>query len=157
VHPGKRIALAVLLLPVAELVAFLVVAWAIGFLAAIGLAVLTSLAGAAVLRYAGASQIARLRTAVNDNGVAGFQASGGGLLVVLAGLLLLIPGFITDALGALLLLGPIRTWLNATVGRAARRGNRRTRTDEVIDLDRDDWRQLPDTDLPPPTQPPRDR
>jgi UPF0716 family protein affecting phage T7 exclusion len=61
---GKKIAIALLLLPLAELVAFGLVAWAIGLMPALGLMVLTSLAGALVLRRAGRGPMAGLRAAL---------------------------------------------------------------------------------------------
>src|SRR5215471_20331634 len=100
-HLGKRIALGLLLLPVGEVVAFLLVAWAIGTLPAIGLMVLTSLAGALVLRGAGRGQIAQARAAWRasqhrtQHPSPGGSPVGPGVVLGLAGILLVLPGFIT--------------------------------------------------------------
>ncbi len=56
-----------------------------------------SLAGALVLRHAGGNHIARMRVAMADGGFTALQADGPGGLILLAGILLFIPGFITDA------------------------------------------------------------
>ena len=53
-----------------------------------------------MLRRAGRGGIARFRVAVADTDVAGIQANTGGFLTVLAGLLLFLPGFLTDLVGA---------------------------------------------------------
>jgi len=67
-----------------------------------------------------------------------FQAAG----MVFAGLLLIIPGFITDAMGALLLIGPVRMAVGAmiaknatlhTAGMGAGFGQKRSNEDDIID------------------------
>jgi UPF0716 protein FxsA len=147
---GKRIAIALLLLPAAEVVAFLLVAWAIGFLPALGLMVLTSLAGGLVLRHAGRGQIAHLRVAMRNHGVTEVAGHAGSIMFALGGILLLLPGFITDLLGAGLLVAPVRRWLGATIGRAMGATKRPTGPGSVIDLAPEEWRPVPDQELPKP-------
>ena len=141
---GKKIAIALLLLPLAELVAFGLVAWAIGLLAALGLMVLTSLAGALVLRRAGRGQMAGLRTALRRHEATEAATGSAGFMVALGGILLLLPGFITDLAGACLLIGPVRRRLGAAIGRAIARRRPRTGAGAVIDLTADEWRPVPD-------------
>lgn len=82
-----------------------------------------------------------------------------GVLVVVGGLLLIVPGFITDALGAPLLLPPTRALIERFVARRLQSGGfgrwgrfirRRTQPDArqeydvegtAVDVD-GDWRQL---------------
>ena len=149
---GKRIAIALLLLPAAEVVAFLLVAWAIGFFPALGLMVLTSLAGGLVLRHAGRGQIAHLRVAMRHHGVTEVAGQAGSLMFALGGILLLLPGFITDIVGAGLLVGPVRRWLGATIGRALAGTQRQSGPGSVIDLAPDEWRPVSDQELPKPDQ-----
>lgn len=141
---AKWLLLALLALPLAELAVFIAVASAIGFLPAVGLVLATSFAGALVLRHAGGSHIARVRTAWDDGSFTALQADSSGALVLLAGILLLIPGFITDVLGLLLLLEPLRRGLGAALGR----GGPSARTDGVVDLPPEEWRRIPDPALP---------
>jgi UPF0716 protein FxsA len=71
------------------------------------------------------------------------QADGTGGLVLLAGFLLLIPGFITDVAGLLLLLAPLRRALvGAFVG-----GKPPQASDGVVDLEPEQWRRVPDQAL----------
>ena len=151
---GKRIAIGLLLVPVAEVITFLLVAWAIGFLPALALTVLTSLAGCLVLRHAGRGQLSRLRGAVDSAGTASFAASGTSLMVALSGILLLLPGFITDLAGALLLVPQVRRRLGATIGRAIDAtiggAGRGAPAGSVVELDRREWREVPDRELPKP-------
>ena len=143
---AKWIIAAILLLPLAEIVAFFVVAALIGFGAALVLMLATTLAGFLVLRRAGRAGIARFRVAVADTDVAGIQADASGLLTVLAGLLLFLPGFLTDLIGVALLIGPVRRWCGRSFRRWARRRNPSDRS--TIDLAPGEWQQVPERELP---------
>ncbi len=140
---AKWLLLALLALPVMELAAFVAVAAAIGLLGALVLVGATSLLGALILRHAGGSHIARMRVALGEGSFTALQADGSGGLILLAGILLLIPGFITDALGLLLLTAPLRQALSAAV----RRGQP-ARADGVVDLPPEQWHRVPDPELP---------
>ena len=74
----KCIIIAILLLPLAEIGAFILVAAILGLGVAFLLMLATTLAGFQVLRQAGRGSIARFRVAVADSDVAGFQAHTGG-------------------------------------------------------------------------------
>jgi UPF0716 protein FxsA len=148
-HLGKRIAIALLVLPIAEAAAFLAVAWAVGLWPALALMGLTSLAGGLVLRATARSQMARLRAALRDGVMPEGSSQGGGLFVGIGAILLLLPGFITDLVGAGLLVGPVRRRLGATFGRAIARGGPQAGSPPVIDLAPDEWRQTPERGRPP--------
>ena len=141
----KWIILAILLLPLAEIAAFILVAVMAGLGWALILMLATTLTGFLVLRWAGRGRIAHFRVAVADTDIAGIQANAGGFLTVLAGLLLFLPGFLTDLIGAALLIGPVRRWC----GRAFRRWVRRQNPGDpsVIDLAPGEWEQMPDPKL----------
>jgi UPF0716 protein FxsA len=141
---AKWLLLAVLALPVMELAAFIAVAAEIGLLGALALVAATSLAGALILRHAGGNHIARMRVALDQGSFTALEADGTGSLALLAGILLLIPGFITDALGLLLLVAPLRR----SLGAALRRGEPGTRGDGVVDLAPEQWHRVPDPELP---------
>lgn len=140
---AKWLLLALLALPFMELAVFIIVAEEIGFLSAMMLIIVSTMAGAMVLRHAGGSHIARMRVAVGTNNFTSLQADGPGTLTLLAGILLLIPGFITDFLGLLLLLAPLRRALAALFGLRARPAP----SDGVVDLGREQWHQVPDPAL----------
>jgi UPF0716 protein FxsA len=143
----KWIILAILLLPVAEIGVFIVVAAVLGLGWAFTLLLATTLAGFWVLRWAGRGGLARFRVAVADSNVTGIEANTGGFLTVLAGLLLLLPGFITDVIGLLLLIAPVRRWCSAAFRRAVRSRNRAAGRTDVIDLEPKEWRQVADREL----------
>lgn len=145
---AKWLLLAFLALPFAELAAFVAVTAVIGFLWALLLVVATSLAGGMLLRHAGGNHIARMRVAMADGNISALQADGTGSLVLMGGFLLLIPGFITDAIGFLLLLAPL--------GAALRRGSPARSPDGVVDLEPEQWHRVPDPSLPRQDDPRRD-
>jgi UPF0716 protein FxsA len=138
-----RIAIILLLLPAAEFLAFLLVAWEIGFFPALGLILFTSLAGVLVLRRLNGGQFAQFRRVWRERQVNETALQGGGLLVATGAILLLLPGFITDLMGAMLLVPPFRRGVGAALGRALQP---RRHPDEppAIDLAPTEWRALPD-------------
>lgn len=140
---AKYLLLAVWMLPVAELAAFIAVAAAIGFLWALTLVVAGSFAGALILRHAGGNHIARMRVVMNEGSFTSLQADSAGLTTLLAGFLLLIPGFITDAAALLVLIAPLRRALASAIG-----GGRPPPTpDGIVDLEPEQWHRVPDKAL----------
>jgi UPF0716 family protein affecting phage T7 exclusion len=66
-----------------------------------------------------------------------------GLATLAGGILLVLPGFITDVVGALLFVPPFRRWVSATISRALRK--RRAGADpSVIDLTPEEWHHVAD-------------
>jgi UPF0716 protein FxsA len=136
-----------LLLPFAEIAVFVAIGLKIGFLATLALMVLTSLAGMAVVKNAGRKEVERVRTALGDRVLTRVEIDGPGFLTVLGGFLLILPGFITDFLGLLLLLPGIRRLIHATLRRAVGDAGRRAGDPQVVDLEADQWRRVPDEQI----------
>ncbi len=145
---AKWLLLAIVALPIAELVVFIMVAASIGFGLALLMVLATSFAGGLLLRHAGGNHIARVRVALNQGlnqaSFTALQADSTGAATLIAGFLLLIPGFITDVLALLLLISPLRRALAApfTGVRPA------ARADGVVDLEPEQWQRVPDPVLP---------
>ncbi|MBD1387849.1 FxsA family protein [Neiella sp. HB171785] len=99
--------LLILLVPIVELTVLIQVGSQIGALSAIGLTVLTAIVGLSLVRSQGLSVMQRAQQNMAQGQTTAPEVIEGGMLAF-AGLCLLIPGFITDALGALLLLPPLR-------------------------------------------------
>jgi UPF0716 protein FxsA len=110
-------ALFVLLLgvPLIEIYVLIQVGRAIGAGATILLLILTALAGAWLLRAQGLRTIARVQEAL-ARGELPAQALLEGLVLVLTSVLLLTPGFVTDAIGFLVLLPWVRQALARRLG-----------------------------------------
>jgi UPF0716 protein FxsA len=143
-HPVKAIALGVLAWPAAEIVAFFGVVATIGFANAIILILMTSMAGLFVLRHFSSS--ARVET---PRGFIAASAWRGGVGPGLGGIFLLIPGFLTSALGLVILFPLSRRWLLARFQRLFA-DRPRPADPGVIDLAPSEWRPLPGDKLPPP-------
>jgi UPF0716 protein FxsA len=145
---AKWLLLALLMLPLAELAAFIAVAAAYGLLTALGLLLAGTLAGVLVLRQAGGNHIARVRVAMNQGLQQGtftsLRADGASGLILIGGILLVIPGFITDFFGLLLLAGGLWRSVSFALGSSAPP----RRTDGVVDLGPEQWHRVDDPALP---------
>lgn len=97
-------------LPLIEIYFLIQIGGEIGALPTIGLTVLTAIIGTALVRHQGFGVIARVRQA-SDRGELPALDLFDGALLLLAGLFLLLPGFLTDAVGFLLLVPPVRLWM----------------------------------------------
>ena len=106
---------AVLSLPVMEIMVWIKVAELIGAGPTILLSILSFLAGMAILRRQGLAMLLDARTRM-ERGELPLQAAFDGVCLTLAGVLLAIPGFLTDILALLLLLPPVRRGLRRWVG-----------------------------------------
>jgi UPF0716 protein FxsA len=142
---------ALLALPLAELAAMIAVALTVGWLWTVAACLVTSVAGAILLRRSGRTHLDRFLAAMGRDGLGAIHLESPGLPALLGGILLLIPGFITDVLGALLFLPAFRRWARGRIARSrgdshsTGRNARGGRT--VIDLSPEEWRHLPDRPL----------
>lgn len=108
-----------IVVPIAELYVIIQVGQAIGALPTIGLLVLDSVLGSWLVRSQGRAVWLRFRTALAV-GRPPARETIDGALVIVGGALMLAPGFITDAFGALLLLPPTRAVVRRGILRNAR-------------------------------------
>ena len=102
--------LLVLATPFIEIALFIKVGQWIGVLPTIGLTLLSTMAGLAIVRAQGLSNLMAIQRAMGRQ-----ELPFGGVIhavfIALAGFLLALPGFFTDGIGLLLLIPPVRTWL----------------------------------------------
>lgn len=105
---------------VVELAVLIAVGHAIGILATIGLLILSSLLGAILLRREGSRTLAAFMAAVRTRRPPHRELVDG-MLIAAAGVLIVLPGFVSDGLGLLLLLPPIRALVRRRVLRSASR------------------------------------
>ncbi len=102
--------------PFAEIYVLLQVGHAIGVVNTLGLLILISVVGAWLAKREGLGVLRRMQRSVDSGRVPGTELVDG-FLILLAGALMLTPGFLTDILAILLLLPPVR----AVVRRELRR------------------------------------
>jgi UPF0716 protein FxsA len=143
-------------LPLIEIAAFVVVGSKIGVLSTIALVILSSLAGSILLRAQGFGAMQRIRAELEAGRDPGRELAHG-FMIVVAGVLLLIPGFVTDVIGLLLFIPPVRdlAWrflkrrlvvTSLGTGFGGFRTNRHR--GPTIDLDAEDFSRAPDPDSP---------
>lgn len=108
-------------LPIAEVYTFATVGDKIGGLATVGLCVLTAVVGIAIVRMQGFIALTRAQQTLNQGAMPVVEVFTGVCLLI-AGVLLAVPGFVTDTMGFLLLLPPVRLALLALVARQVREG-----------------------------------
>lgn len=96
-----------LALPFIEIAGFVVVGREIGALATVGLVMLSAVVGSVLMRLQGFGVIARIRRDIAAGKNPGRELAHG-VMILVAGILLLIPGFVTDIFGLLLFIPPIR-------------------------------------------------
>ncbi|MCP8886732.1 FxsA family protein [Devosia sp. XJ19-45] len=114
---ARLIALSFLLLPLVEIALFIVVGRAIGLFPTLALIILAALAGGLLLRQQGLGVIARLRANVGAGTIPG-RTMFDAMLIGVAAVLLVLPGFLSDIVALALLVPPLRHWLfNALAGR----------------------------------------
>ena len=94
-------------IPIAEIYLMLEIGGTIGVIPTVGLVVFTAVAGAALVRAQGFSTIALVRRSL-EAGEVPAAAIIEGILLLVAGALLLTPGFLTDAVGFGCLIPPLR-------------------------------------------------
>lgn len=113
---GPVILVIVLGLPIAEIAGFVVIGGRIGVLATLAWVILAAALGLGILRLQGMATAFQLRAALSRNEVPG-RALFDGACIALAGLLLILPGFVSDALAVPLLVPPLRGALFGLIAR----------------------------------------
>ena len=109
--------------PIIEIGLFIEVGGRIGFWPTIGVVILTALVGSTLLRQQGLATLKKAQASL-DQGQFPIDVVFDGLCLVIAGALLLTPGFFTDAIGLLLFVPPFRMFLRNAVARIlAERGH----------------------------------
>lgn len=107
-----------LLVPLIEIALFIQVGGLIGLWPTLGIVVATALAGTWLVRREGLKALADLRRSFETLGNPGVPLAHGAA-ILLAGALLLTPGFFTDTLGLLLLVPQVRAailrWLSGRI------------------------------------------
>lgn len=105
--PKMILFLAFLLVPLIEIALFIQVGGAIGLWPTLGIVVLTAVLGTWLVRTQGALAMGQLRRSFSELDDPTEPLAHGAMILV-AGALLLTPGFFTDAVGFALLMPPVR-------------------------------------------------
>lgn len=148
-----------LLVPAIEIAVFVKVGQVIGAWKVVGLVFLSAILGAALLRYQSIGVIRRIDRDLKQ----GRTPDAGlfdGFLIVAGGVLLIVPGFVTDIVGLLLMIPfvrrLVRNFLKSRItvrGFSSYRGGfrRGRRKEDVVDLSPEDFHRQEPRDPPRPT------
>ena len=98
------------IVPIIEIALFIQIGGAIGLWPTLGFVILTAVVGTLLLRTQGIATMQSLQSSVAE-GRNPMNPIAHGALILASGLLLLTPGFFTDAIGFILLVPPVRTFL----------------------------------------------
>ena len=113
-----KLFLAFTIIPVSEIYILITIGGQIGILPSIGLVILTGIVGASLARSQGLQTLGRIRDSFQQGVVPGEELLNA-LLIAIAGIVLLTPGFLTDAAGLFLLIPATRTlcreWLKRRI------------------------------------------
>ena len=113
-----KLFLAFTLIPVSEIYILITIGGQIGILPSIALVILTGIVGASLARSQGLQTLGRIRDSFQQGLVPGEELLNA-LMIAIAGIVLLTPGFLTDAAGLFLLIPATRTlcreWLKRRI------------------------------------------
>ena len=147
--PFSLIPFALLAIPLLQIAAFIVIGGQIGIWLTLMMILVTAIVGSILLRWQGFGLFSRIQAEMGQNRVPARDLVHG-VMILVAGVLLLTPGFITDSLGFLLFVPAFRdlgwSFLKnriKIVGMPS--GGQRSpyRNDQTIDLDDDEFKRAP--------------
>jgi UPF0716 protein FxsA len=104
-----------IIVPLLELAIFIALGDYLGLPTTLAIIVFTGILGAALTKSQGARALNRFRLA-SAEGRLPHQEVVDGLLILIAGAVLLTPGFLTDTVGFLLLVPPVRALFRSRLG-----------------------------------------
>lgn len=170
--PFSIIPFLLLLIPILEIGVFIAVGGQIGVFSTLGMILLTAVIGSILLRWQGFQVLSKLQAESAAGKVPGKELVHGAMILV-AGVLLLTPGFVTDSIGFLLFVPGIRNVIwnfiaskvkfatfgngmgfgpgmgqNQTGGFGHRHTPSNNNSDGVVDLDPDEFSDIPNPDTP---------
>jgi UPF0716 protein FxsA len=145
---GRALFLLFLAVPLVEIAFFVLIGQAIGLWPTLAGVLATAIIGAVVLRIQGLSLINEIRSTVG-RGQLPARALADAMMIAIAGVLLITPGYFTDLLGILLLIPPVRSLIYAFIrsrvkvvssSSAEFTFTQRRVDDGTIELDDHEWR-----------------
>lgn len=154
---GRILFLTFLLVPMIEIGIFIMVGQAIGLWLTLAGVVVTALIGSYIIRVQGLSLIAEIQQLMGAGALPARQIADG-LMLAIAGALLLTPGYFTDLIGFMLLVPSIRGMIyeglksrisvasgfpdspNPNFTNNSDPRSDRSESENVVDLDQEDWR-----------------
>lgn len=110
-----KLLLLFILVPVAELFLFMTLGASLGFPRTIAIIILTAILGAALTKSQGRKAMEKFQKATGEGRMPAREALDG-VMILIAGAVLITPGFLTDVFGFLLLVPPFRSVVAGYLG-----------------------------------------
>ena len=156
--PFGLIPFLLLFIPILEIIVFILVGGEIGVFPTLGMILLTAIVGSILLRVQGFATLGRIQQKSQMGELPGEELVNG-VMIMIAGVLLLTPGFVTDSIGFLLFFPPFRKFLWSSIaskivvhgnrGFSTNAGGARTPFDDsVVDLDPSEFSEKQNPDSP---------
>lgn len=150
-----------LFIPILEIAVFIMIGGQIGVLSTLGMILLTAIVGSILLRIQGFATLARIQQQSKSGAIPGKELVSG-VMIMIAGVLLLTPGFVTDSIGFLLFFPPFRHFLWSAIaskvvvqtkgafgqGESPFSSQNRGTPEDVVDLDPSEFSEKPNPDTP---------
>ncbi|WP_208440781.1 FxsA family protein [Bartonella raoultii] len=138
-----------------EIAGFIFVGKEIGILATLSLVVLTTIAGSILLRIQGVSLLKNIQRELLQGRRLENNIINDAFIIVSA-ILLILPGFVSDILGILLLIKPIRSLIwhflslfsNKINAHTKNKSNSQRDSEKIIDLNAEDYKVYDNTESP---------
>lgn len=146
---GRILFAVFMIVPLVEIAFFVVIGNTIGLWPTLAGVLVTAVAGSLILRWQGLQLLNEIRSSMGQGRLPA-RALADAMMVAIAGVLLLTPGYFSDLIGILLLLPPVRTLIYeflrtrihlvpTMTGGAT--GQARPAESGTIDLEQDDYRR----------------
>ena len=129
----KLILLSFVLLPIIEIILFIEIGSIIGSFNTISIIILSAFLGIYLIKTHASSYLSEMQNKVIQ-GIRPDKEIMSGIITLLSGIFFLIPGFLTDFIGIILLITPIKSSLINKYGFSSSRPNRQSRK-SVIDVE----------------------
>lgn len=151
-----------LFIPILEIAVFIMVGGQIGVALTLGMILVTAILGSILLRIQGFATLASIQEKSRSGAIPGKELVNG-VMIMIAGVLLLTPGFVTDSIGFLLFFPPFRQFLWSAIaskvvvqtkssfqknGHPFGDARNNPNQDGVVDLDPSEFSEKPNPDSP---------
>jgi UPF0716 protein FxsA len=139
---GRLLFFLVFAVPLIEIGLFIVIGQAIGLVPTLLGVLISAIAGALLIRWQGLAVLRDMQATVQRGEVPGRQIADA-MLIGLGGLLLIVPGYFTDAVGLLLLIPPLRGLLYRALASRVRVVSEPSvppADPQLVELDPGNWR-----------------
>jgi len=144
--------LLLLVVPLVEIAAFIVIGGQIGIMATLLMILVTAIIGTMLLRRQGLAIVQKIRQELEANRIPARQLADGAMIAV-AGILLLTPGFVTDGIGFALFVPALRTLVWRQIGKhldvtVTSAGGPAQNHGDILELDESEYSDDADPDSP---------